>query len=79
MGGGLPKKQMLLWVGNESAIKSASNEEVGQKNRHFALRHHMVRDENERLRFCPTELQRADGLTKMVGKQARAQLLGTYQ
>jgi hypothetical protein len=56
----------LLWVDNTSAITIAgqAEDQVRPKNRHFALRLHRVRDEQRRLVFVPTNLQRADPLTK---------------
>ena len=72
---GLPE-QMWLWCDNESAVTSAKSEEVNPKCRHFALRERRVRDEGNRIRFCPTAQQRADGLTKNVSRQIRNLLLG---
>ena len=67
---------MWLWVDNKSAITAATSEELKPKSKHFALRYVRVRDEHARLRFCPSNLQRADGLTKLVGAVARRQTLG---
>ena len=67
---------MWLWVDNKSAIIAATSEELKPKSKHFALRYVRVRDEHARLKFCPSSLQRADGLTKLVGAVARRQALG---
>ena len=74
-GTGLPSS-MWLWCDNQSAIVAAQSEEINPRSRHFALRYLRVRDEGRRLRFCKTDLQRADGLTKNVSSKARNMLLG---
>ena len=68
---------MWLWCDNQSTIVTAKSEEINPKSRHFALRYMRVRDECERLKFCKTDLQRADGLTKnAVTGKSRNMLLG---
>ena len=74
-GTGLPSL-MWLWCDNQSTVTAAKNEEINPKSRHFALRYLRVRDESDRLKFCKTELQRADGLTKNVPSTVRNMLLG---
>ena len=62
-----PDEMGPLWCDSRSAIISARKEQVAdisRKSRHMAIRLSKVRDERERLAFCPTNLQRADGLTK---------------
>jgi hypothetical protein len=69
-----------LWVDNQSAIQVAKNDEVKPRSRHYALRYLRVRDQARRIQFCPTNLMKADGLTK-VGcsvEQRRLLLHHTY-
>ena len=72
---GLPSL-MWLWCDNQSTVTAAKSEEINPKSRHFALRYLRVRGESSRLKFCRTELQRADGLTKNVSCAVRNMLLG---
>jgi hypothetical protein len=58
-----------LWCDNRGAVicgrKGVNNtDEIPKKTRHVALRFARVLPESERLFFVPTDLQRADGLTK---------------
>ena len=46
-------------------ITVAQSEEYRPKSRHYALRYLRVRDHAKDIVFCPTTLQRADGLTKL--------------
>ena len=59
-----------VFVDNSSAImlakKSKEESKLQKKSKHFLLRYHRVADENRRLAFCPTGLQKADSLTKLV-------------
>ena len=76
--GGSPLPDDLwVWVDNKSAITAAASEEIKPKSKHFALRHARVKEEHKRLKFCPTHLQRADGLTKFVSALSRIQIFGT--
>jgi hypothetical protein len=62
-----PKSMGPLWCGNRAAVISAKKpllSDVARKSRHMAIRLCAVRDERARICFCPTDLQRADGLTK---------------
>ena len=68
--------KMWLWCDNQSAVTASKSEEVKPRTRHFALRYHRVRDENDRVHFCPTKLQRAAGLTKNVSEETRKLLMG---
>ena len=64
-----------LFVDSQSAIAIAVAEDVRSKCRHFALRFHRVREEAHRLVFAPTNLQKADGLTKQTTAAQRGLLL----
>lgn len=62
-----PEEMGPLWCDSRSAIISARKEllsDVARKSRHVAIRLAGVRDEAKRLAFVPTDMQRADGLTK---------------
>ena len=43
--------------------------------RHYALRYHRVRDQADRICFCPTNLMKADGLTKLDCSVAQRSLV----
>ena len=73
MGTSVPKG--ALWRDNRGAVLSGrkgpmGSEEIPKKTRHVALRFAKVLPEYQRLWFCPTELQRADGLTKSGNSMA---------
>ena len=72
---GLPSL-MWLWWDNQSTATATKSEEINPRSRHFALRYLGVRGESARLKFCKTDLQRADGLTKNVSCNTRNMLLG---
>jgi hypothetical protein len=70
-----------VWVDNRTALitaRTAQNDigDVKPKSRHYALRYLMVKDNAERLLFCPTAEMRADGLTKFVNKPTLRKLCG---
>ena len=56
---------MPMWVDNTSAIQISKSDIVRPKSRHYALRYLRVKDECERIAFCPTDLMKADPLTKV--------------
>ena len=58
-------KRSTVWVDSQAAIMAAQGSKERPKSRHLALRWHRVKDEAQRLAFCPTHLQRADALTKI--------------
>ncbi len=66
-----------LFVDNTSAITIAKSMETTKKSRHFMLRYHKVKDNAKRLFFCPTNLQKADSLTKAVDSATRMTLFHT--
>ena len=55
----------VIWVDNQSAVAVAKADEVRPRSRHYALRWTRVREEGRKIQFCPTRLQKADGLTKV--------------
>jgi len=55
----------VLWIDNQSAITTAKATDTRPKSRHYALRYLRVRDAASRIVFCPTNLMKADGLTKL--------------
>ena len=62
-----------LWCDNRGATLSARQRDVtdiAKKTRHVALKHAKVLTEGERVWFCPTLDQKADGLTKSVNSHA---------
>ena len=68
-------KNCPIYCDNQSAIKIAQSNEFSGKSRHFALRLMRVKDESDRVRFVPTTLQKADGLTKNCSPAQRMMLL----
>ena len=64
-----------LWVDNQSAIQVAKAADVKPRSRHYALRYLRVRDSARRLQFCPTNLMKADGLTKVECSKEQRRLL----
>ena len=60
--------KLTIWCDNRSAVitsrKGANTEEIPKRTRHVALRHCKVLNHSQRIWFCPTDLQLADGLTK---------------
>ena len=68
-----PDTDKILWVDNTSAITVAQSEDFKPKSRHYALRYLRVKDHAKDIVFCPTTLQKADGLTKLEcsGSQRR--------
>jgi hypothetical protein len=64
-----------IFLDSKSAIAIASASDVRSKCRHFALRFHRVREEARRLVFAPTNLQKADALTKQTTSAQRSLIL----
>lgn len=73
----------IIWLDSASAIAAARNTSQGDtrpKSRHFALRWMRVSDNIKNLSFCPTTLQRADGLSKLtLAKSQRDLLMSLHQ
>lgn len=58
----------LIFVDNQSALALSRASIVTKRSKHMNLRFHMVRDHFKDLCYCPTELNKADPLTKpLVG------------
>ena len=55
----------VLWVDNTSAINTAKDTRTKPKSRHYALRYLRVRDNCDKIMYCPTNLMKADALTKL--------------
>jgi hypothetical protein len=64
-----------IFADNKPAICSGENEVVRPRSRHRALRGLRVRDEARRIAFCPTELEKADPLTKVNCPKSQRGLL----
>ena len=79
MDGGLPA-HMTLWVDSTSAMTAMKSAEPTAKTRHYVLKFLAVRQfaasRPDALRFCTTECQRADALTKYCGPEQRRLLMG---
>ena len=60
------KAEAPLWIDNQSAITIASTSDLHPKSKHFALRYMRLKDESHRIFYCPTQIQKADALTKAV-------------
>ena len=67
--------EAVLWVDNQSAICTAKDVDNKPKSRHYALRYLRVRDYAGQIVFCPTNLQKADGLTKVEAAVSQRRLL----
>jgi hypothetical protein len=70
-----PSEKAILWVDNQSAIATAKDSDLKPKSRHYALRYLRVRDYAEQIMFCPTNLMKADGLTKLECSTQQRRLL----
>jgi hypothetical protein len=70
----------ILWVDNQSAIITAKSADTKPKSRHYALRYLRVKDNADKIIFCPTTLMKADSLTKLECSvsQRRLTLHHTY-
>merc|ERR1712216_92068 len=54
----------LLFSDNQSALVLADSSLITKRSKHVQLRFHMVRDHVRSLCYCPTDLNKADPLTK---------------
>ena len=70
-----PTPPFKLWVDNKSAIVVAQSDQTRPKSRHYALRYLRVRDASDQIEFVPTDLQKADSLTKTNCTIAQRRLL----
>jgi hypothetical protein len=62
-----------LWCDNRGATLSARQKDVtdiSKKTRHVALKFTRVLTQRERVWYCPTDLMKADGLTKSINSGA---------
>ena len=58
-----------LWLDNSAAISAAQSKEAKPRSRHFALRYLRVKEQADRIFYCPTKLMKADSLTKTGGER----------
>jgi hypothetical protein len=68
----------IVWCDNTSAISTAKSVACGDtkpKSRHYALRYLRVKDAASSICYCPTTLQKADGLTKVECSVKQRRLL----
>ena len=55
---------------NQSSLALSRSSVTNKRSKHMDLRFHMVREHAKDLAFCPTDLNRADPLTKgLVGNK----------
>jgi hypothetical protein len=54
----------LVFTDNQSALALSRSTIVTKKSKHIALRYHVVRDHVKNLCYCPTDVNKADPLTK---------------
>lgn len=67
-----PTKMGPLWCDSRSAVLTARKSnisDVARRSRHVAIRLSALMAEKGRIAFCPTNLMRADGLTKGTAKR----------
>ena len=62
----LDRKFPLMFADNQSAIALAKSSLVTKRSKHIELRFHVVRDHFGDFCYCPTDINRADPLTKSV-------------
>ena len=56
----------LYFIDNQAALGLASTSIIGKKSKHINLRYHVVREYSKDLAYCPTDINRADPLTKAL-------------
>ena len=64
-----------IWCDNRGAVLVSrkgvdGRDEIPKKSRHIAIRFAQVLEEAPRIFWCPTEMMKADGLTKSGNKEA---------
>ena len=60
----------LVFGDNQSSLALSRSSVTNKRSKHMDLRFHMVREHAKDLAFCPTDLNRADPLTKgLVGNK----------
>ena len=66
------KNPTIIHCDNQSAIKLANNPQSISRTRHIDIKYHFIREKvNEgsiKIEYCPTELMKADMLTKSLGQ-----------
>ena len=68
----------LVFGDNESSLALSRSSIVTKRSKHIHLRYHTVRDFAKHLAYCPTDLNRADPLTKALPRDKYLGLFGDY-
>ena len=63
------EKRVTIFEDNEGAISLASNRLASARSKHIGVRYHFLRELVEQIVKVKTERQRADILTKALGKK----------
>ena len=66
----------LIFCDNKAALDLASTTVVSKRSKHINLRYHKVRDHVQDLCYCPTDNNKADPLTKPLG---RSKCIGLFK
>ena len=69
----------LIFVDNRSAIDLSKTSVVSKKSKHISLRYHAVGEHCRDLCYLPTDLNRADPLTKPLVSDKYVSLFCAYQ
>ena len=64
-----------IFSDNTAAVQIATSPELKTKSRHYAMRLWRVRDNAEKLVWCPTGMMKADAMTKLAISPAQRRLL----
>lgn len=68
-----------IYIDNQSAIKLVNNSEFHARTKHLDIRLHHLRDSSKKnlfqVEYIPTQLQRADVLTKSLGPKKHSEML----
>ena len=70
-----PQEDEVLFCDSEAALAVARSQENRPRSRHFALRWARVREKADLLCFCPTDLMKADALTKVDVSSSQRRLV----
>ena len=66
-----------LFGDNQSSIALAQSSVTQKRSKHMSVRLHTVRDKSKHLCYVPTDLNKADGLTKGVGLKTLLNIYST--
>jgi len=70
-----PTSEEAIFSDNTAAVQIATSPELKTKSRHYAMRLWRVRDNAEKLVWCPTGMMKADGMTKLAISPAQRRML----